>query len=411
VHPKMKNVYVGVDTHKWTHTAVVINCFAEKLGEVTIQNRPAEFEGFLKDIKVYTKRGVTPVFGLEDTTSSGRELASFLLAKKTIVKQVASSLTWSERKNQSITHKTDSYDALCIARVLLSKYDELPAADPRDIYWTLGMLVGRRNAVVKSNAALKNQIHGNIVHHYPSYKQFFTVFDCKAGLEFWERYPSPAALAGVSIADLAEFLHEQSSGFFGAAKAEEILRLIARDGCTGTDYQKARDFLVTTCVREVKHNNREIKNIEIAIKNLMDELDYKLETMIGIDLVTAAGFISEIGDIGRFSSADKLAKYSGIAPIDYSSSDVERILKNSQGNRKLYQLFHDLAARNINQGRNKDKPFNDIFYDYYQKKLTQGKTKHQAIVCVMRRLVNIIYGMMKHKTAYVHPYLPKQTTG
>jgi transposase len=143
----------------------------------------------------------------------------------------------------------------------------------------------------------------------------------------------------------------------------------------------------------------------------MDELGYKLETMIGIDLVTGAGFISEIGDIGRFSSSDKLAKYCGIAPIDYSSGDKERLLKNSQGNRKLYQLFHDLAARNINLGRNKDKPVNGIFYDYYQRKLTQGKTKHQAIVCVMRRLVNIVYGMMKNKTEYVHPDLTKQTAG
>lgn len=25
------------------------------------------------------------------------------------------------------------------------------------------------------------------------------------------------------------------------------------------------------------------------------------------------------------------------------------------------------------------------------------------MVCVMRRLVNIIYGMMKNKTVYVHP--------
>ena len=26
MHPKMKHVYVGVDTHKRTHTAVIINC-------------------------------------------------------------------------------------------------------------------------------------------------------------------------------------------------------------------------------------------------------------------------------------------------------------------------------------------------------------------------------------------------
>jgi hypothetical protein len=103
----MKHVYVGVDTHKWTHTAVIINCFSEKLGEITIQNRPSEYEGFLKNIKAYTKRGITPVFGLEDTASSGRELASFLLKKKKIVTQVASSLTWSrERTRPSPTRPT-----------------------------------------------------------------------------------------------------------------------------------------------------------------------------------------------------------------------------------------------------------------------------------------------------------------
>jgi hypothetical protein len=102
-------------------------------------------------------------------------------------------------------------------------------------------------------------------------------------------------VAGVSVEDLTEFLHESSSGFFGAAKAEQILNLVVRDGCTRTEYQSARDFMVTACVREVKHNNREIRNIETAIKKLMDELDYKPETMIGIDLVTGAGFMIKRG--------------------------------------------------------------------------------------------------------------------
>ena len=34
-------------------------------------------------------------------------------------------------------------------------------------------------------------------------------------------------------------------------------------------------------------------------------------------------------------------------------------------------------------------------------KISEGKTKSQALVCVMRRLVNIIYGMMKNKTEYI----------
>ena len=41
-----------------------------------------------------------------------------------------------------------------------------------------------------------------------------------------------------------------------------------------------------------------------------------------------------------------------------------------------------------------------IFYDYYQKKVSEGKTKMQALKCVQRRLVNIIYNMMKHQRPY-----------
>ncbi|WP_211245146.1 hypothetical protein, partial [Paenibacillus durus] len=36
----------------------------------------------------------------------------------------------------------------------------------------------------------------------------------------------------------------------------------------------------------------------------------------------------------------------------------------------------------------------------------EGKTKQQAVVCLMRKLVNIIYAMMKTKSAYVMPSTP-----
>jgi len=41
--------------------------------------------------------------------------------------------------------------------------------------------------------------------------------------------------------------------------------------------------------------------------------------MDGISTVTAAELIAEIGDIRRFSNADKLARFAGIAPVRFSS--------------------------------------------------------------------------------------------
>jgi transposase len=392
-----------VDTHKRTHTAVIINCYNEKLGEITFENKPSAFEELLQEVKTHTKKGIGTAYGLEDTGSSGRALAAFLIENRKTVKKVNSNLTYNERKKLPILHKTDSFDALCIAKVLLDEFHTLPDADLHDIYWTLGMLVSRRTAIVKSNIALKQQLHSYIVQHYPSYRTFFSVFDCKAALEFWERYPSPVALEGVTAEDLGEFLRKPSSGFFKEAKARQILELVEKDGGTRTEFQESRDFLVTACVRQLKRNNQEIESIETELQKLMSQLHYRLETFIGIDLVTAAGFVAEIGDIGRFANADKLAKYAGICPITYSSGQSDKRFKNRQGNRTLYHLFHSLAARNINMGRNKNKAVNDIFHAYYQKKITEGKTEHQALICVMRRLVNIIFGMMKNKSVYVHP--------
>jgi len=43
---------------------------------------------------------------------------------------------------------------------------------------------------------------------------------------------------------------------------------------------------------------------------------------------------------------------------------------------------------------------NPVMLAYYERKISEGKTKIQAMICIMRRLVRIIFSMMKNKTAY-----------
>lgn len=82
------------------------------------------------------------------------------------------------------------------------------------------------------------------------------------------------------------------------------------------------------------------------------------------------------------------------------SGAKEKNFKNKQGNRKLRTIFFYLAVRQIQVNRNTNQPRNPVMYEYYNKKLHEGKTKTQALVCISRKLVNIIYNMMKYKTAY-----------
>ncbi|EGO62600.1 transposase IS116/IS110/IS902, partial [Acetonema longum DSM 6540] len=49
------------------------------------------------------------------------------------------------------------------------------------------------------------------------------------------------------------------------------------------------------------------------------------------------------------------------------------------------------------------KPRHPVFHAYFLRRIREGKTKPQALVCIMRRAVRIIYGMMKTKSEY-RPY-------
>jgi len=211
-------------------------------------------------------------------------------------------------------------------------------------------------------------------------------------------------LKDTTLEELTEFLIEKSHYTLTEKKAMQILDTVESDGNTELlEYQYVRNFLVENIVKEVKFIEEEVAKVDIEIKAIVDKLGYKLHTMNGIDIVTAARLIAEIGDISRFPTPDKLAKYSAVAPITYSSGQKDKQLKNKQGNRTLYGIFHLLAIQQIVLGRNTNNPRNPVFRQYYEKKISEGKTSGQAIIFVARRLVNIIWGMMKNKTEYRMP--------
>lgn len=55
-----KHIYVGLDLHKFQHTAVILDCWFEKLGEMTFQNKPSIFPSLLEFVRRFLTKGLTP---------------------------------------------------------------------------------------------------------------------------------------------------------------------------------------------------------------------------------------------------------------------------------------------------------------------------------------------------------------
>jgi len=399
-HPKMRYTYVGIDSHKDTHTAVFLDCFFERLGEMQFSNLPSCFDDFLLQAQAYLMDGTTFMFGLEDISSYGRTLTVHLKNRGYEVKHVNALLVARERKNQNIVQKTDSVDAECAARVLLSKFSELPNADTQDMYWVLRTLVARRDALVKQRGMAKNQLHGFVTQHYPDYRRFFINIDSATALSFFTRYPSPGLLSRTTVEELTAFLQHTGGGNYTPDFAQRMLDTLQD---TTVQFQEVRDTVVQSTIRQLRYIVDEIEQLEQAMETFLPKFNSTLTSMSGIDTVTAARMLAYIGDIRKFSSSAKLARYAGIAPVSYSSGKKDMQFANERGNRQLNSLFYNLAVRVSYATGHNYKVTNSFFYGYYNRKISEGKTKAQALKCVQRRLVNIIWTMLTNNEEYVNP--------
>ena len=380
---------MGIDLHKETHTAAMLDCWNTKLGEITFDNKPSEFPKLIRKVSRFVTEEKTAVYGLENAYGYGRALAVWLIEKGFHVKDVNTALSYAQRKSVPMYQKSDSYDAEAVALVLINMLDKLLDAIPDDKYWTLGQLVNRRDNICTHLHRLKNQLHEQLSMAYPSYKQFFSDISRITVLYFFKEYPSPDHLLGKTAEELAKELRPVSHNNCSVKRAEKILDLVKADGETKREHQESRDAITRSLVRDLEHYRIQLEEVNEAIETLLPEFNCTLTTMPGIDVITAANMLSEIGEITRFPSADKLAKFAGIAPVNFSSAGKGKDMCPKQGNRRLQAIFYFMAIQMIQISTN-GTPRNKVFREYYLKRVAEGKNKQQALICVSRRLVNTV---------------------
>lgn len=98
-------IYVGIDLHKETHTAVMIDCYNNKLGEITFANRPADFPKLVSKVKKSNTDSKAVVYGLENAYGYGRPLAVWLIDKGYLVKDVNTAISHRQAKHRGAMYR------------------------------------------------------------------------------------------------------------------------------------------------------------------------------------------------------------------------------------------------------------------------------------------------------------------
>jgi len=399
-HKFKELAFVGVDTHKDEHAACMTDCFGQSLGVFTVENRPNRIEELLEEIdKTAKSHNLKPVFGLEDVMGLGQHLARSLIAGGYELKEVNPIETERKRLRKAHPDKSDPEDALAISKVLISEFDKLPTIQSLDeVYLAIHQLSNRRDSLVKEQTRIKNKLHILLHREYPYYQSMFKTTFSKAALAFWERFPIAPFLKGIGVERLAQYLRANSNNTVSTKKALSILKLVDKDSLPSC-LNLVHASLIRNLVKHLRFIQEQITIARKELEPLIDQTGIKLSTLTGVDTPAAAKLIAEIGDVKRFASSDKLAKCAGIAPQQKSSGKKQRFKKSNRGRRQLNTAIYRIALCQIGCDRS-GKPKNSKARDYFLRKISEGKTKKEALTCLQRRLCDIIYAMMKNKTEY-----------
>ena len=156
------------------------------------------------------------------------------------------------------------------------------------------------------------------------------------------------------------------------------------------------DLVVIESLQEnLKQLDAQIKALWKKIKEHVNqhpdlrEKQRLLTSIPGIGKLTAIKLIAEIGEIKDFTSASQLAAYAGLAPKQFQSgSSVHKQTRISkQGRTELRRCLYMPAVVASEH--------NPIVMDLKRRMLASGHVMMEVIVAAMKKLLHLVYGVLK----------------
>jgi transposase len=114
-----------------------------------------------------------------------------------------------------------------------------------------------------------------------------------------------------------------------------------------------------------------------------------LASIPGIGNLTSARIVAAISDISHFDSPKQLAAYFGLSPRNYQSgtSVAGKTRLSKIGNANIRKALYFPAIVAIQH--------NPILKDFAKRLTDRGKSKMAIICAVMRKLIHIVFGILK----------------
>ncbi|MEU9126487.1 IS110 family transposase [Streptomyces sp. NPDC048506] len=385
------NVFVGLDVGKGEHHATALTPAGKKAFDKRLPNSEPKLRELFT--KLQAKHGTVLVV-VDQPASIG---ALPLAVARDAGCRVAYLPGLTMRRIADLypgEAKTDARDAAIIADAARTMPHTLRDLAPTDeAVAELEMIVGFDDDLAGEATRISNRLRGLLTQIHPSLERVLGPrLDHPAVLTMLERFGSPAELRKAGRRRLTNLARP---------KAPRMAERLVSDIFTALDEQTvvvpgtdAAALIVPSLAGSLRAVLDQRKLIEKRIEDLLEAhpLSKVLISMPGIGVRTAARILIDVGDGSTFPTAAHLAAYAGLAPVTRSSgSSIRGEHPARRGNKQLKRAFFLAAFASLADPASRA---------YYDKKIAQGKHHTQAILCLARRRVDVLFAMLRDGTFY-----------
>src|SRR3989441_37120 len=292
--------------------------------------------------------------------------------------------------------KDDPTDAELQVELLLTHRDKLTPLSPQSP--TMRALAQRdehRRRLVGAKVRLTNRLTSALKNSFPHVLQWFQEKDTVLFCDFLSRWPTLKAVQLARRATLEGFFraHHVRSADVIATRIQAIKSALALTTDEGVITPNV--LLVHALVAQLRVTMQAIADFDTAIaQRAQDHPDFPLfDALPGAGAVFAPRLLVAFGEQReRFTSADELQKYTGIAPVTERSGKKSWVHWRLQCPKFLRQTFVEWAAESTRHS----------FWAqvYYQQQREKGKAHQAAVRALAFKWIRILYRCWQKRTPY-----------
>jgi len=337
------------------------------------------------------------VIGFESTGPYAEPLFHFLRKKPVRLVQVNPVHTKRVKElTGNSPNKTDKKDPRVIADVI-SLGHALTLVVPEGPAAQLRRLTQARQRAIKTRTSMINQLQHLIFMIFPEFLQVLKIAT-KTARYLIKHYTTAEKICALGLESVNQIFKKVSRGKLGQNRAKQLYEA-AKNSIGISEGQQSIVFEIEHLIDRIEAEDQFIDSLEKQMCAYLQQIPYSqnILSIKGLGQVTVAGLIGEVADFNKFDTISEIMKLAGLDLYEISSGNRRGQRRISKRGRPLMRKLLFFAA--INAVKSKG-----IMHAKYQQMLDRGMPKMKALIAISRKLLGLIFAIVRDKTKYVENY-------